>query len=657
MDAVDLPRALAPEDIRGLTITQLDAFLDLVAATVLADGQISEGERQWVEQRLVHGAFAGTDIAELYRHLDMSLNHFRSHGSDLTTFVQMAKAQLQPYTPQLAEKILLALVQISESDKQTAETETAVVRAVSAALGVAKERMSVVVGAATGAVIFPPIARGDLATVTMLLDHGTSVETRDHNQWTPLHVAVATGQEAIVDLLLARGAPVDAVHAQGSTPLFCGCNKPYAAIVKKLLARGANPDAQNPQTGQTPLAVAIGFGQDEVVAALLAGGAKVTLADAEGRTPLHHAAEADRASIAKLLLAAGADVNAVDKTGATPVHRAAQNNPLTLAPLLAAPGVAVDRANLQGATPLALAARAGYTACVHQLLDAGARFDLATAEGATPMALATSHRRRDVHDLLAARGAAPAGVVSQAKAGPLATMPWDGNARVGLVPLAQALAELEQRFEITARTLRAAAEARGLFALDRVKAPDGTTCVFVFTATSVLSPFVLANPWAGNAGVRQQDGTEVFAKLDGVDVVGIDARPDGAGLVLRGEHVGKLAALAAAVVTERALATPQLTRAEAAVAARYFGYQQVVSTANDRPIAVAHPSGRLWVPIYTAEDTFAAAPSAPATTVNTVGKAAFDIAALDCDGAIVNPFGPTIPRILSLEAAAKLLAG
>ena len=92
--------------------------------------------------------------------------------------------------------------------------------------------------------------------------------------------------------------------------------------VNSLLATDSKLIDARDQDGSTPLHCAAWKGHQEVVAALLAAGAKVNAHnenDHWGTTPLHAAAHANQAAIAELLIEHGADVNATDREGRTPL--------------------------------------------------------------------------------------------------------------------------------------------------------------------------------------------------------------------------------------------------------------------------------------------------------------------------------------------------
>ncbi|EQC28010.1 hypothetical protein SDRG_14282 [Saprolegnia diclina VS20] len=88
--------------------------------------------------------------------------------------------------------------------------------------------------------------------------------------------------------------------------------------VKAYLAAGVSVDAQD-ENGYTPLQAAVSYNQTELVAYLLAQGAKVSLGDNDDETPLHFC---ESVEVAELLLDAGADLNVKNADGRTPLDAA-----------------------------------------------------------------------------------------------------------------------------------------------------------------------------------------------------------------------------------------------------------------------------------------------------------------------------------------------
>jgi ankyrin repeat protein len=184
------------------------------------------------------------------------------------------------------------------------------------------------------------VAAGHPAVVEVLVTAGADVAARTEDGRTALHVALQHSPD-LVQLLCTLGAPVDAASAAylgdagrlageldagaqltdpgtGVGLLVWAASGGSRATVQLLLDRGADPDAG-------ALHAAAAAGRPDVVASLLAAGARVDRRDPEtGRTPLHAAVSADpdsgdASAVVRALLAAGADVNATTNDGASPL--------------------------------------------------------------------------------------------------------------------------------------------------------------------------------------------------------------------------------------------------------------------------------------------------------------------------------------------------
>eukprot|EP00435_Cladocopium_sp_Y103_P076078 s2_g75.t1 len=111
-----------------------------------------------------------------------------------------------------------------------------------------------------------------------------SLERKDKDGWTPLHLAAAGGRVEVVALLLKSGASVEATTDSGGTALHRAALLGHAAVVEQLISAGAKVDPAN-RDGYTALHRAAGEGQDAVVGQLISAGAKVDAADKDGETP------------------------------------------------------------------------------------------------------------------------------------------------------------------------------------------------------------------------------------------------------------------------------------------------------------------------------------------------------------------------------------
>ncbi|KAJ9447474.1 Ankyrin repeat and KH domain-containing protein mask [Diplonema papillatum] len=123
------------------------------------------------------------------------------------------------------------------------------------------------VGAAAG--------RGDVEMTRLLISHGASLTVRDHEGFSPLHLAIWAGHLAIVQMLCEQGANVTAKGRNKSgSPLCLACFKGDLAILQFLLDFSKNAGIDEPDArGTTPLCCAAGIGSAPVVKLLLQRGA------------------------------------------------------------------------------------------------------------------------------------------------------------------------------------------------------------------------------------------------------------------------------------------------------------------------------------------------------------------------------------------------
>ncbi|XP_036180564.1 ankyrin repeat domain-containing protein 49 isoform X3 [Myotis myotis] len=97
-----------------------------------------------------------------------------------------------------------------------------------------------------------------LSTVRRLLsEKATLVNTRDEDEYTPLHRAAYGGHLEVVRELIAHGADVHAVTVDGWTPLHSACKWNNARVASFLLQHDADINAQTKGL-LTPLHLAAG---------------------------------------------------------------------------------------------------------------------------------------------------------------------------------------------------------------------------------------------------------------------------------------------------------------------------------------------------------------------------------------------------------------
>ena len=231
-----------------------------------------------------------------------------------------------------------------------------------------------------------------------LVASGGDVNSKDMDNLTPLHYVAKYGTSPeMVDLLVDAGADVNIKQNTGWTPLHYAAKRGYLEIVKALVAAGADlsmgnrltQDSGNDKKGATPLSLARSYfnfsiGHEQIVKFLatetakylVASGGDVNSKDMNNLTPLHYVtAFGASPEMVSLLINAGADVNVRWSYGRTPLHGVPFNdhsNRHEFAQILIDAGADVDAMDSDLKTPLYWAARKGRNKLITTLIDAGA---------------------------------------------------------------------------------------------------------------------------------------------------------------------------------------------------------------------------------------------------------------------------------------------
>ena len=233
---------------------------------------------------------------------------------------------------------------------------------------------------------------GDTESARLLLAAGAKVNDTLPDGTSALVLAAHSGHGETAALLLEKGANPDAAGS-GYTALHAAVLRSDLKLVQALLAHKANPDARTtkgtplrrdttdfnlPATliGSTPYLLAARFLEPDIMRALAAGGADITLTMRDGTTALMLATGlssgngATRRGIAVIdggvvepesvvlpavaaALDLGADVNAANQAGDTALHAAAAKGLNSVVQLLADKGAQLNAKNKRGLTPLA----------------------------------------------------------------------------------------------------------------------------------------------------------------------------------------------------------------------------------------------------------------------------------------------------------------
>ena len=189
----------------------------------------------------------------------------------------------------------------------------------------------------------------------------------------------------------------------GETPLTMAVMYGDQRAVELLIAAGAKIDSPN-KNGFTPLYIAASQGvRVEVLQVLLESKPSPNLNLACGEhaaTPLYVAAYMGCKSVMKELLEHGANINLVARGGHTPLHAAAHQGHREIIDILLDKGAHINAQNGDGETPLFLAAKNGHFEALKVLLEYGADLELPNKKGETPLSIASQSGHKKVVQVL-----------------------------------------------------------------------------------------------------------------------------------------------------------------------------------------------------------------------------------------------------------------
>lgn len=258
--------------------------------------------------------------------------------------------------------------------------------------------------------IFTAARIGNVHEVQQFIAAGVSVNEKNHNRDTPLHLAAKNGHTKVVKLLLAHGANIEASNKSlllaakndhtkvaklllengvdtevKDRSLLFAANNGHNEVVKVLIEYGANIETKDNHK-QTSLLFAARNNHIEVVKILLANGANIEAKDNHKQTPLLFAAKNGHIEVVKILLTNRANIQASNKHGDTSLHLSAENGHAWVVKLLLQfNDVDVNKKNNNGNTPLHLAAKNGHTWIVKFALKNGADFNVKDGSGYLPL--------------------------------------------------------------------------------------------------------------------------------------------------------------------------------------------------------------------------------------------------------------------------------
>jgi ankyrin len=227
---------------------------------------------------------------------------------------------------------------------------------------------------------------------------------------------------------IRAGADVNEAQPDGTRPVHWAVYHVDYELLGALIAKKAKVSVTN-EFGATPIAEAASLGDARMVKMLLDAGAEPEGANQDGETALMLGIKTGELPVVEMLIKAGAKVNTVEKFhNQTPLMWAsgAPKDAAEIVKVLLSKGADVKpralysdwpsqitsepRAQYRpvgGLTALLYAARDGCYECVDELIGAGADVNVPTPEGVTALMIAIDNDHNDVAKLLLDRGANP----------------------------------------------------------------------------------------------------------------------------------------------------------------------------------------------------------------------------------------------------------
>ncbi|OXU29408.1 hypothetical protein TSAR_002204 [Trichomalopsis sarcophagae] len=262
------------------------------------------------------------------------------------------------------------------------------------------------------------VKQKDVEIVTILLNKGASVESRNHNGETPLHFAAKTRNDEIIDLILTKidsTVNTNFVESGGLSKLHIACMRNNLNDTENLLKSGASINDPVVLTSPfwpsyTPLHFAVEYDRRYMVELLLQYGADIGATNSKGLTPLHLAVEINNIAIINLILAAHANfhknINPKDHRGFSHFHIACMRDDASVVEGFLQRGVEInmavntDSVLWPGYTPLHFAVEHDCTEIVQLLLNFGADISLKNSIGMTPLHFAIHRQDKKIIDSL-----------------------------------------------------------------------------------------------------------------------------------------------------------------------------------------------------------------------------------------------------------------
>ncbi|WP_353270996.1 ankyrin repeat domain-containing protein [Wolbachia endosymbiont (group A) of Hedychridium roseum] len=261
----------------------------------------------------------------------------------------------------------------------------------------------------------------DTELIDFLITKGAKINEKDAKEgYTPLHIASLYGSKKSVQILIDSGANLECEDNNFRTPLFLTiyqCTAHYdsrAEIIEYLIKKGANIEAKDAENNTTLFLAA--YNNKMQIVKLIAKRQQASNDEIKlkeffctknnhGFDALDCAIEHNNRKMVTFLVSKGIDANDQDFNGNARLHKASHNGNTKTVKLLLKLKVNINAVTKCNSTPLLLAVKKGHTKIVKMLLEVRANMNICEQQGFAPLHLAVQKDYFDIAQLLTEKGA------------------------------------------------------------------------------------------------------------------------------------------------------------------------------------------------------------------------------------------------------------